>query len=136
MLKKVLLAAVATLACASAHADGPPGHWVDVRNQMSLENMPEGSEPVARLGYAKDACNSRGTTAATADVYHVCMRARGFVFVVDSQAQIVARQKAASDAEWRAAGSIVSQAVGQLTTAITNPPPTRCLPHVLQMNCY
>ena len=134
-MKKLLLAAVAMLACAEARADGPPGQWMDVRNRIALGAMPEDSEPVARFLYAKALCHGKPAPYA-------CMKAEGFVWVYDTPAQVAARTAArqrAADAEtMRVVGAAVGQAFRQAGEAMS---PPGCSGHVqpggyFNMQCY
>ena len=82
-----------------AHAEyaaNASGNWMDVRHHLALGDLPDSSEPVARLNYAKAACRERTGSVAGVRVgpgYGACMRTQGFVCVPDSAAQIAARKK-------------------------------------------
>jgi hypothetical protein len=144
-VKKLLLATVAMLACAEARADGPPGQWMDVRNRIALGAMPEDSEPIARLLYAKALCRAKtgqvaGEMPTRADF--ACLKAEGFVWVYDTPAQVAARTAArqrAADAEtMRVVGAAVGQAFRQAGEAMS---PPGCSGHVqpggyFNMQCY
>jgi hypothetical protein len=117
-----MIASIAALACSAAHAESAantPGQWMDARNRMALSDLPESSEPIARLNYAKHVtCGAYNTGAAYSPAnspYMVCMKTQGFVYVFDSPAQIAAREKAVeqavSDAQMRASGYALGQAM-------------------------
>ena len=144
-MKKLLLAAVALLACAEARADGPLGQWMDVRNRIALGAMPEDSEPIARLLYAKAVCRAKtgqvaGEMPTRADF--ACLKAEGFVWVYDTPPQIAAhnaaRQRAADAEALRVLGGAVGQAFRQAGEAMS---PPGCSGHVqpggyFNMHCY
>jgi hypothetical protein len=92
----IALAAV-VLTPIAAHADN--GQWMDTRHHLALGNLPDSSEPIARLTYAKADCRAKtgaGQIPTPADL--ACLKAEGFVWLPDSPAQIAARNKAAQDA--------------------------------------
>ena len=99
-MKRTLLVAATALALSApavprAHAE-PTGQWMDTRHQIALGDLPDSSELVARLGYAKHACRVKTgqspgmPTPATL----ACLKVAGFIWVYDSPAQIAARKKA------------------------------------------
>jgi hypothetical protein len=91
------------------------GQWMDTRHHLALGAMPENSEAIARLNYAKHgACGAYNTGAADyapTSPYAVCMRGQGFTYVYDSPAQVAARNKAVNDANMRASGYALGQAL-------------------------
>jgi hypothetical protein len=121
MMRRLLIAALAALACSAAHAEfaaNTPGQWMDVRNRIAMGDLLDSSEPVARLNYAKAVCHAHEGTVSGEQPkagYRPCMKAQGFVFLPDSPAQIAADKKAAeqavSDAEKRASGYALGQAM-------------------------
>jgi hypothetical protein len=93
---------------------GVIGQWMDVRNHLALNALPDSNEHVARLNYAKAVCHARLGAGAPGQVipgYAACLKAQGFVFIPDGPAQIAAREKAAQDAQMRASGYALGQAL-------------------------
>jgi hypothetical protein len=103
---------------------------------------------MAHLNYAKATCNHILNPNKEGPVFghwFNCMSAQGFVWVDDAPAQIAARERAAQDAQMRAAQAIqdaqvraLGQAIGQTVTNLGNEmsqPPTHCHPHTLQLGC-
>jgi hypothetical protein len=72
-----------------------PGNWIDVRHHLSMHNLPANSEAVAALEYAQITCRApRGTPLKIASPHYFgCLKAKGYVFIPDSAAEIAARQK-------------------------------------------
>lgn len=116
-MKRTLLIAATTLALSApavphAHAgqlsyDDAPGHFLDARHQIDMKFLPDSSEAVARLNYAKIACGATTEIAASLP----CMKSHGFVWRSDTAGEIAARNKAAEAARWRAAGAQLGQAL-------------------------
>jgi hypothetical protein len=126
----IALAAV-VLTPIAAHADD--GQWMDTRHHLALGNLPDSSEPIARLAYAKADCRAKTgagqiLTRADAD----CLKAEGFVWLPDSPAQIAARDKAVHDA---AARETLHAIGGVLLDAAAAMQPHGCNGHV-QPNGY
>jgi hypothetical protein len=122
-MKRTLLVAATALALSApavphAHAAeltvGAPAQVIDIHRHTIVMN---GSADDARFEYARIICRARfGLEAGLAPGsvlphgYVACLKSQGFVWIPDSSAQIAARNKAAEDARWRAAG----QAFGQV----------------------
>jgi hypothetical protein len=122
MMRRLLIGSIAATERLAAHAQfvavNTPGQWMDVRNRIALSDLPDSSEPIARLNYAKAVCHVREGTVIGEQPkagYLPCLKAQGFVFLPDSPAQIAAHKKAAeqavSDAQMRASGYALSQAL-------------------------
>jgi hypothetical protein len=131
-LRSIIAAALFAGVSAPAFAyDQPAGQWMDVRNHIALGALPDNSESVARLNYAKTVCHAREGTVAGGPVtagYDSCMKAQGFVFAFDTPAQIAARRRAADNERMRAAGYAIGQA---LTTAGQQMQPHYCNGNVM-----
>jgi hypothetical protein len=136
MLRKLALAACATLALGStAQAD----QWVDTRNGIALGSLPQSSEYIARLNYARIECRARlGTPAGmilsvdnplTAP-FLACMQPKGYALVRSTPAEIAAAQAARDAAAWRSAWF----GVGQAISGYANSQPTHfcTINHVLR----
>jgi hypothetical protein len=120
-LRTILLTAC-TLASSHAYAADAPGRWMDTRNHILFGDLPEGSEPVARLQYAKVICHQREGTQMGGTVtarFMPCMKSQGFAWLPDSPAEIAAREKAIKDAQWR-------DMLGDLGQALLDSQPRRC----------
>jgi len=108
---KALLLAAALFAPVTAHAgasyDDAPGHFVDARHHMDLKYVAVGSDADARLTYAKTACGATHTVSAKLS----CMKANGYAWLADSAEDIAFAQKAAQDAQMRATGYAIGQAL-------------------------
>jgi hypothetical protein len=94
--------AAALFAPVAAHADN--GQWLDTRNRIAPGGLPESSEAIARLQFAKVSCHQHEGTemgAAVTARYMPCMKSQGFVWIADSPTQIATREKAAQDARNR-----------------------------------
>ena len=129
-----LIVALALPAHAGASYDDAPGHWLDARQHLDMKYLPESSEAIGRLNYAKISCG--GTSEVSANLG--CMKANGFVWLADSPAQIAARKKAAQDAQMRASGYAIGQALIQAGQAMQ---PHSCNGMVMpagnfSMQCY
>jgi len=128
MMRRLLIAVLAALACSAAHAEfaaNTPGQWMDVRNRIAMGDLLDSSEPVARLNYAKAVCLARTGSVGGGQPkqgWDACMKVQGFVFLPDSPAQIAAHKKAAeqavSDAEMRASGYALGQAMINIGQAL------------------
>jgi hypothetical protein len=96
-----------TLGAASASAAQPRAdvtlcYYLDIRHHLMVNDMPDESEPGARLNYAKFVCHERTGTVKGGPVtpgYTACMKAEGFVFAPASPAQIAARKKTIEKAQ-------------------------------------
>ena len=69
---------------------------MDTHHQIALGDLPDSSERVARLEYAKHDCRvktgqSPGSIPTPASF--ACLKAAGFIWVYDSAAEIAARKK-------------------------------------------
>jgi hypothetical protein len=105
----------AILTPVSVNADDA-GRWMDTRNHIMFGDLPESSEAVARLQYAKAVCHQREGTQMGDPItarYMPCMKGQGFVWLNDSPAQIATREKAVKDAQWRGMLSDLGDALAQ-----------------------
>jgi hypothetical protein len=93
----VLGVAVAPTYAAEFIGDDVPGNWIDVRHHLSMHNLPADSEAVAALEYVQISCRApRGTPLAIASAHYFgCIKAKGYIFIPDSAAEIAERKKAA-----------------------------------------
>lgn len=131
-MKGLLLAAAAfalTLGAANAGSyDDAPGHFLDARHQIDMKFLPDSSEAVARLNYAKIACGA--TTEISAPLG--CMKSHGFVWRSDTAGEIAARTKANQDARNIETLHAIGQALTGVAAAMQ---PHGCNGHV-QPNGY
>jgi hypothetical protein len=124
-MRKLITTAVVILSISNAHA----GQWLDTNNHIALGGLPDNSEPIARLLYAKAACRARTGVPMGGQItpaYTACMRAQGFVFSGENSEVVIARQRAAAeaaqDAQLRALGSAVGKAFTDYGNEISQPP--------------
>jgi hypothetical protein len=151
MLKIVITAIALLTSVASANAWYKTGRWMDTIHHLDLTKVPEVSEPIARLDYAKGVCHNKTktiedpqgsqdvpTSPAVEGRFYSCMRAQGFVFVPDSPPEIAAREKARQDAQMRETGRLIGNAMIDLGRQLQ---PHGCNGMVypagnFNMNCY
>jgi hypothetical protein len=144
---RLIATALAALAASPAHAEGrgPTGRWLDAAHHIDLSDLPDNSEAIGRLNYAKEACNP-GRPYPPRPGYDGCMRSYGFKFVPDTPAQIAAKEaerKEAAAAQQRAEmGAIIANGLNNLAQDVhrqLNPP--RCNGSIypggnFNMTCY
>ncbi len=128
-MKRTLLIAATALALSApavphAHAgqlsyDDVPGHFLDTRHQIDMKFLPDSSEAVARLNYAKIACGA--TTEISAPLS--CMKSHGFVWRSDTAGEIAAREKAKQGERNVAAAHIFGQALIGIANDLNRPQP-------------
>ena len=99
------------------------GQWLDTHRHIVADD--------AHLVYAKAVCHAREGTWVGGPVgpgYGQCMKAQGFAFIVDTPAQITARQQAAQREQMRAAGYAIGQALIDASNSMNQPrqQPQRC----------
>jgi hypothetical protein len=104
--------ALAALAASSAHAEdgNSTGRWLDTARHIDISDLPDNSEAVGRLNYAKEACNP-GRPSSVRPGYDKCMRSYGFKFIFDTPTQIAAREKGIQDERNREMGRMIGNAL-------------------------
>jgi hypothetical protein len=109
----------------NAHAADRSGQWMDVRHHLALGNLPESSEAIARLVYAKADCRAKvgGVAGPIPSAGFACLKAEGFVWLPDSPAQIAAQEKARQDQQNRETGYAIGQAMLGVAADLNRPQP-------------
>ena len=132
MKNLLITAALVGGIAAPAYAD----QWVDTNTGMALGDLPDGSGPIDLLDASKSVCRIKtGQVAGVPGTprFMACMKREGYVFISgDTPNQ--ARNRAIADAQMRAMGQAVGQALIDLGNNM-NAPPVHCHPHTLQLGC-
>jgi hypothetical protein len=134
---KIVIPAAALLASGAGVQAGElpgqtSGQWLDTVHHLNVTGMPDNSEAVAHLNYARTICDPehvKGSNLPARPGYRECMKAHGFVFIPGTPAQIAAKEaarKEAAAAQQRAEmGAIIANGLNNLAQDVhrqLNPP--------------